>query len=79
MLGSEHHDPQTMLLISDVILDCRSYHEKERNVTWYDSTIRSWLNCYGKKENMSGKDYKYNNFINDAFSKEEQDSMLTGI
>ena len=57
--------PEKALLLSRYGLDCKPYHTKNEDVTWEDSTIRSWLN---------------NEFMNTAFSKTEQSSiMLTNV
>lgn len=44
---------------------------------WEESTIRSWLNSYGKKKNIAKKSYKGDGkgFLNRAFSDEEQEDM----
>lgn len=44
-------------------------------VSWGESTIRSWLNSYGKKKNIAGKSYKKEGFLNTAFSKTEQQDI----
>ncbi len=48
------------LLLADKNLDCKRYHETYTNVTWENSTIRSWLN---------------NGFINKAFTARERDAI----
>ena len=45
------------LLISKYALDCKPYHENSCNITWEKCTLRKWLNS---------------EFINNAFSEEEQ-------
>lgn len=54
-----HTDGNSAMLLSDIVLDARSYNETDDavdnqpfpnlsgNVTWETSTIRSWLNGYG--------------------------------
>lgn len=46
-------------------------------VSWEESTLRSWLNSYGKKKNIAGKNYKKEGkgFLNTAFSKTEQQDI----
>ncbi len=39
--------------------------------------MRSWLNGYGAESNRDGKDYSGNNFLNNAFSVEEQSAIKT--
>ena len=50
-----------LLLISRYVLDCLSYCSRQKTVAWENSTVRSWLN---------------KQFLNTAFSKEEQSSIL---
>lgn len=64
-----------LFLLSDQNLDVFLYHVDSEGVTWEKSTMRSWLNGYGAKENTggnSGKDYTNDNFIDTAFSDKEQ-------
>lgn len=63
------------LLISDCILDRKAYNESSKKVTWENSTIRSWLNGYGTKNNVDKIDYTRNNFFNMAFSNSEQKAI----
>ncbi len=54
-------DGEQALLLSDQALDTVRYNEQsDKNVTWETSTVRSWLN---------------NEFLNKAFSQEEQSSI----
>ena len=46
-----------ILLISKYALDCKPYNENSCNITWEECTLRKWLNS---------------DFINNAFSEEEQ-------
>ncbi len=50
-----------LLLISHFALSCKQYHNEMKSVTWESSTLRKWLNT---------------EFINDAFSKQEQDKII---
>ena len=53
------------LLLSKYGLDAQPYHKTYTNITWEKCTLRSWLN---------------GEFINDAFSNEEQEAiMLTNV
>lgn len=68
----------TALLLSDQSLDGMPYHTEEESVTWEKSTIRSWLNGYGKDSNTGGTagiDYSENNFNGMAFSACEWDRI----
>ena len=49
-------------LMADQILDGRRYHDWEVETTWENCSLRVWLN---------------NEFLNDAFTGEEQDAIMT--
>lgn len=51
-----------VLVISKYALDCKPYHATNTDVIWESSTLRAWLN---------------NDFINSAFSVEEEAKILT--
>ncbi|MBN1777921.1 MAG: hypothetical protein JW811_07345, partial [Clostridiales bacterium] len=55
-------DENKALLISVYNLDCGKYHEQFEAVTWENATLRSWLN---------------NDFLNTAFTQQEQESIVT--
>lgn len=55
----DDHDGR-MLLLSELIIDCRYYHETPESVTWEMSDLYGWLNGY---------------FLETAFSQEEKDSI----
>ena len=57
-------DGDKVLLISQYELDARPYNEKSEGVTWETCTLRAWLN---------------GDFLQDAFSTEEQAAILTTI
>lgn len=62
------------LLLSDRILNISTYYYVYSNCSWEGSTARCWLNGYYKTD---GKyDYTKFNFINDAFSEEEQKALI---
>lgn len=63
-------------LLADCNLDCQRYNiSGSQNVTWETCTLRSWLNGYGSNSNDYESDYSNDNFINEAFSKEEQSAI----
>ena len=64
-------------LLADSLLDTQKYNESYTNVTWKDCTIRSWLNGYGSSSNSSGVDYSKDNFIDVAFTAQEQKAIKT--
>ena len=49
------------LLITKDAIDCKPYNNESRNITWEECSLRQWLN---------------NEFINQAFSKEEQNEII---
>ena len=55
------NDGETALLISRYALDCKPYNEKGEVITWEKCTLRGWLN---------------NEFFDEAFSVEEEQSIL---
>ena len=64
-------------LIADSLLDSQQYNDTYTSVTWEKCTLRSWLNGYGSDSNNSGIDYSNNNFIDTAFTPEEQNAIMT--
>lgn len=72
------------LLLSDVVLDNQHYQvEKEAiggvillTTTWAKSCLRSWLNGYDSSFNSSERDYGSRNFIDSAFTDEEQAAVI---
>jgi uncharacterized protein YjdB len=47
------------------------------SVTWETCTLRSWLNGYGSESNKSGVDCTSDNFIDTAFTSNEQNAIIT--
>lgn len=70
-------DGDDAFLLADKNLDCQRYHDTEKDVTWETCTIRSWLNGYGAEANQEGKDYSGDNFLDNAFTPEEQSAIET--
>ena len=67
-------------LIADCNLDAQYYNSKFESIdsiTWETCTVRSWLNGYGSESNADGLDYRKTNFIDNAFTDTEQNSILT--
>lgn len=50
------------MLICQNIIDCKQYHNKDCAITWKECSLRKWLNS---------------DFINTAFSKDEQRALLS--
>ena len=42
------NEGDTLLLLSDMVLDCQYYVRSDRKVKWADCSIRSWLNGYSR-------------------------------
>lgn len=57
----KYADDIDIMVISRYVLDCQPYHSTETSVTWETCTLRSWLN---------------NEFLNTAFSAEEQEIII---
>ncbi len=70
-------DGEDAFLVADKNFDCQSYNDTETDVTWETCTMRSWLNGYEAESNEDGKDYSGNNFLDNAFSVEEQSAIKT--
>lgn len=70
-------DGDDVFLLADQNLDCRPYNTTNTSVTWGTCTLRSWLNGYGSSSNQPSVDYSSNNFINAAFTQEEQQAIKT--
>lgn len=66
-------------LVADRCLDIQKYNATDDGATWETSTIRSWLNGYGSSENTCGIDYTQDNFMERAFSQEEQRAIKTTV
>ena len=66
-----------VFLLADKSLDRQKYNESCVDVTWETCTLRSWLNGYGTETNVCGKDYSTENFIDHAFTSEEQSAIKT--
>lgn len=64
-------------ILADKNLDAKAYNEIWTEITWENSTIRSWLNGYGASSNESEKDFTDDNFFNNAFSASEQNAIRT--
>ena len=70
-------DGDDVFLLADKNIDVQRYNDTSTDVTWETCTMRSWLNGYGAEANSSGKDYGDNNFLNNAFTEEEQSAIKT--
>ena len=64
------------LLVCDRMPDSVPFHAADEDVTWENSTIRSWLNGYDASANLQGTDYTGNGFLNTAFTEEEKSAIL---
>ena len=61
-----------VFLLADKVLDDKQYHIVSEDVTWENSTIRSWLNGYGADINKQKNDYSKRGFIDVAFSMDDR-------
>lgn len=68
-------DGNDAFVIADKNIECKPFNTAVTNVTWEDSTIRSWLNGYDSRNNLYKTDYSKDNFINDAFSEKEKNAI----
>ena len=66
-------------VLADTALDCKQYNTSAEGVTWETSTVRSWLNGYGRKKNVAGINYNKDNFIGQAFTEEEQNAVASAV
>lgn len=72
------------LLLSDLVLDNQHYQVEKEGIggvillstTWARSSLRSWLNGYDSSFNSSERDYGSRNFIDSAFTDEEQAAVI---
>ncbi len=64
-------------LLADKFPVIRRYNDTRTSVTWENCTLRSWLNGYGADKNICKKDYSSGNFIDNAFTAEEQEAIKT--
>ncbi len=70
-------DGDDVFLLADKNIDVQKYNDTDTGVTWETCTMRSWLNGYGAEANSNGKDYSDNNFLDHAFTEEEQSMIRT--
>lgn len=66
---------EKMFLLSDKNLDVVQYNTEDCPLTWTTSSVRAWLNGYAANM-QSEMDYSDNNFIDTAFSEEEQNIIV---
>lgn len=64
-------------LLADVVLDDQQYNTNYAYVTWETSSMRSWLNGYGRSVNQPRTDYRRKNFIDTAFTASQKNAIYT--
>lgn len=64
------------LMADYVLLPTGVHNNSNDNVTWEKSLLRSFLNGYGQTSNAANKDFTQFNFLNIAFTKNEQDAIV---
>lgn len=69
-------DGDNAFLMADKILDSQKYEELFWGITWETCRMRSWLNGYEKGENDAAVDCSKDNFMDNAFTIEEQQAIL---
>ena len=69
-------DSTKAFLLADRILDDMPYHTVQQDITWEESTMRSWLNGYDASANKQKQDYSGQNFIQSAFDASGQSAIL---
>ena len=71
----------TALLLADAALECEPFQREQKGVSWEDCTLRSWLNGYDAKMNISAVDFtdEKNNFLDMAFRLDEQDAIIENL
>ncbi len=74
-------DGDVATLMSEDVIDLRPFYAKEvadsEILTYENSDLRSWLNGYDEYTNLSEVDYSTDNFIDQAFTLQEQNQILT--
>lgn len=60
------------LLLSDKSIGNQEYNFGNTTEPWDKSTMRSWLNGYGRDQNSGNIDYSDDNFVKTAFSSQEE-------
>ena len=64
------------LLLADRMPDSMPFHTADEDVTWRESTLRSWLNGYDASGNLQGISYEGAGFLDLAFTADERDAIL---
>ena len=72
-------DGNDAFLLADKGLDVKPWHESGDGVDWETCTLRSWLNGYKGSMNKNGIDYSNDNFMDTAFTAEEQQAINTTL
>ena len=67
-----------LTLMADRLMDCSPYHTEAVDVTWQNSTVRSFLNGYDSDANLAGISYAepQDSFYGTAFSDPEKAAVL---
>ncbi|MBQ7557062.1 MAG: Ig-like domain-containing protein, partial [Lachnospiraceae bacterium] len=67
------------LLLSDILPEVLEYNEDSREVTWEDSTSRSYLNGYNATYNGDFVDFSSKGFIDAAFNTDERKAISVSV
>ena len=71
-----HVEDDKALVLSELVLDNQELYSSSLASKWEKSQVRSWLNGYGADVNTGAIDYADNNFIDFAFTEEEQATII---
>ena len=64
------------MMISKRVIDVKPYHSVEDvDVTWAQTTMRSWLNGFDASQNLAGEDFTNDSFIQKAFNETEREHI----
>ena len=69
--------PDDLFIMSESLLDVKPYNTTLNDITWEESTIRSWLNGYDSSYNTCRENYANSGFVNAAFSGSEMAAIKT--
>lgn len=67
----------SVLLISQYVLEQYTYHDQQEDITWEHSNIRSYLNGLDGSHNKNGVNYEGRGFIDLAFTASERKQIKT--
>lgn len=72
-------DEEDIFLLAEQNLDVMPWDNSGHSVTWKNCSMRSWLNGYSADNNLADKDYSADNFLDQAFTEEEQSVIADSL